>query len=214
MLLRINPHNPQERLLQQAVDILQNDGILIYPTDTVYALGCDIKSKKALERICRIKNIDPEKFTFACICEEVGIVGEYAMQVSTPVYKLLKSALPGPYTFILKASKNIPRHFQSRRKTVGIRVADHKIPTALVHLLGNPILTTSLREENEGLDYPTDPEYIEEKYRKLVDAVIDGGPGGILPSTVLDCSEGEDKIRLIRTGLGDLEKLNIVVRDE
>jgi tRNA threonylcarbamoyl adenosine modification protein (Sua5/YciO/YrdC/YwlC family) len=202
ILLKIHKENPQERLLQKVVACLQNDGVIIYPTDTVYGLGCDIKSKKAIERICLIKNLSPEKANFSCICQDLSIISEYAIGVTTPVYKLMKKALPGPYTFILKASKNIPRHFQSPKKTVGIRVVDNPIPTEIVRLLGNPIVTTSLKHEDEILEYNTDPELIYDRYKKVVDIVIDGGAGGNIPSTVIDCSN-ENEILVLREGLGD-----------
>ncbi|MCS6903863.1 MAG: L-threonylcarbamoyladenylate synthase [Bacteroidia bacterium] len=210
MLLKIHKDNPQPRLIEKVVECLKNDGVIIYPTDTVYGLGCDIKSKKAIERICLIKNLDPEKNHFSCICENVSIISEYAVGVSTPVYKLMKKALPGPYTFILKASKNIPRHFQSPKKTVGIRVVDHPIPTEIVRLLGNPIVTTSLKHEDEIIEYNTDPELIYEKYKKLVDIVIDAGAGGNIPSTVIDCSD-ENNITVLREGLGDPSIIHSVI---
>ncbi len=196
------------------MEILKEGGVIIYPTDTVYAIGCDIMNKKAAERLCRIRGIEPGKALFSCVCESVSIIGEYAVGVSTPVYKLLKRALPGPYTFILKASKKVPRHFQTRRKTIGIRVVDHPVTTAIVKALGNPLLTTSLKDSEDPLEYKTDPELIHEKYGKIVDAVIDGGPGGIIPSTVIDVSQGEDNIVVLREGAGDLEKLNLVLKPE
>lgn len=208
MLLKINPQTPPDRLLNQVVDVLRRDGVVIYPTDTVYGLGCDIRSKKGIETICRLKGIRPQDMNFACICERVGIVSDYAVQVSTPVYKLMRQLLPGPYTFILKASKNVPHFFQSPRKTIGIRVVDNEIPTGLVRLLGNPILTTSLKDDDEIVEYSTDPELIYEKYNRLgVDLVIDGGPGGLVPSTVLDCTDGG--VRLIRQGLGPVDLLEL-----
>ncbi|MCS7074814.1 MAG: L-threonylcarbamoyladenylate synthase [Bacteroidia bacterium] len=206
MLLKINPQNPQERLLNKVVDCLRDDGVIIYPTDTVYGIGCDIHSKKAIERICRIKGVKAEKANFSCICESLSIISEYAIHVSTPIYKMMKRVLPGPYTFILQASKKIPRHFQSDKKTVGIRIVNHKIPTEIVRLLGNPIVTTSLKIPDTILEYPTDAEIIYEMYEKLVDIVIDGGPGGIHASTIVDCSSGED-FEIIREGLGSTEDL-------
>lgn len=205
MLLKINKDNPQERLLEKVVEALRNDGVIIYPTDTVYGLGCDINSKKAIERICQIKGVDPEKVSFSCICSDVSILSDYAVGVSTPIYKLMRRALPGPYTFIVKASKKIPRHFQSKRKTVGIRVVDNNIPTEIVRMLGNPILTTSLKTDPEAEEYATDPELIFERYQKLVDFVIDGGIGGINASTVIDCTEDEPIV--LREGLGSLDVL-------
>ena len=205
MLLNIHPINPQERLIKQVVDCLKSDGVIIYPTDTVYAVGCDIKSKKALERVFRIKEVSPEKAQFACIAESVKIISEYAVQVSTPIYKVMKKVLPGPYTFILNASKNIPKHFLSKRKTIGIRVVNHNIPTEIVKMLGNPILTTSLKSDDKYLEYMNNAEEIYKKYGKLVDIVIDGGNCGLIPSTLVDCSN--DEIVVLREGLGDIDLL-------
>ncbi len=214
MLLAIHPTDPQQRLIDRAVEVLADGGVIIYPTDTVYGLGCDILNRKAIERVARLKGVDPEKANFACICADLSIVAEYAVNVSTPVYKLMRQALPGPYTFILRASKNIPHYFQSRKRTVGIRVVDHPIPTRIVERLGHPILTTSLKDEQQYLEYPTDPEAIYERYHKLgVDLVIDGGPGGVEASTIIDCSEGEDAIRVVREGKGRLDTLGIVMRE-
>lgn len=205
--LTIHPDNPQERHIREVVKVLEKGGVIIYPTDTVYAVGCDIKHKKALERICRIKGIKPEKAQFSFICEDLKTIGEYTVHLSTPVFKLMKRALPGPYTFILEASKNMPRHFQSRRKTVGVRVSDHEIPLAIVRALGRPLLSTSLKDEDGVYEY--DPDNIFDRYGKLVDIVIDGGWGGSEASTVIDCSEGEDDIQILREGLGSVESLSI-----
>lgn len=203
--LEIHPDNPQPRAMKQVIDCLRSGGIIIYPTDTVYALGCDIHSKKAMERVCQIKGIDPEKARFTCICPDMKSVGEYVLHLSTPVFRVIRRAMPGPYTFILEASKNIPRHFQSRRKTVGVRVTSHRIPQMLVELLGNPILSTSLPGEGE---FPlADPEEIWETFGKRVDIVIDGGWGGLMPSTVLDCSQGDEQIHVVREGAGPLDIL-------
>lgn len=202
--LSVHPDNPQERLIRKAVDALRKDGIIIYPTDTVYAIGCDINSKKALERICAIKNIKPEKSLFSCICMDLKQVGEYAIHLSNPMFRVMRKALPGPYTFVLEASKNIPRHFQSKRRTVGIRVTDHQIPLALVRELGRPILSTSLRDENGVYEY--DPEEIFSNYSHLIDYFLDGGWGGSEPSTVIDFSQGDD-YTVLREGLGSLEIL-------
>lgn len=203
--LRIHPENPQGRHIETVVDCLRKGGVIIYPTDTIYGLGCDIRNKKAIEKVCRIKGIKPEKANFSCICEDLKIIGEYALHVTTPMYKIMKRALPGPYTFIVEASKSIPRHFQSRKKTVGIRVIDHAIPTQIVHQLGNPIMSTSLHSSDEILEYPTDPDEIFMRYEKLVDIFIDGGYGNIVPSTVVDMSRGEDEIEVLREGLGSLD---------
>lgn len=208
MLLKINPENPQERLIEQVVETLRNGGLIIYPTDTVYGLGCDIKNKKAIERLCQLKGVAPEKTNFSCICADVSILSEYASGVSTKVYKIMKQVLPGPYTFILRASKNIPSYFQSRKKTVGIRVVNNEIPTAIVRALGNPIVTTSLKHEDKIREYNTDPELIYERYEKLVDIVIDGGVGGNVASTIIDCSE-DDSVIVVREGLGSIDFLDI-----
>jgi tRNA threonylcarbamoyl adenosine modification protein (Sua5/YciO/YrdC/YwlC family) len=213
MLLPINPHNPQERYIQQVVDCLRDGGVIIYPTDTVYALGCDIANKHAIERVARIKGINPDKAQFSCVCGSLKTMGEYTIHVSTPVYKILKNGLPGPYTFILEASKQIPRHFQSRRKTVGIRVLDHPIPNRIVELLGNPLMNASLPPDPETGMYETDPERMHDIFHKLVDMVVDGGPGGTEPSTIIDFSASDGIPILIRQGKGDLETLGIETED-
>jgi tRNA threonylcarbamoyl adenosine modification protein (Sua5/YciO/YrdC/YwlC family) len=207
MLYKIYPDNPQPKKLEELVEILREGGVIIYPTDTVYGLGCDIQNKKAVQRVAQIKGVDPAKADFACICESVSIISTYAIQVDTPSYKLMKRLLPGPYTFILNASKEVPRHFQSRKKTVGIRVVDNPITTELVRLLGNPILTTSLKHDDEILEYNTDPDLIHDRYEKLVDAVIDGGFGGNVGSTIVDLTNGIDGMEVLREGAGDVEAL-------
>lgn len=213
-LLEINPTHPQPRFLREVVEMLKNDGVIIYPTDTVYALGCDITRKKAVERVARMKGLQPDKANFSCICADVSILSAYASGISTPVYKLMKAALPGPYTFIVQAGKGVPRHFQSAKKTVGIRVTSHAIPTQLAQLLGNPILTTSLHDEEDDVaEYLTDPYLMHQRYANLVDVVIDAGFGGNMPSTVIDVSQGEDAILVLRQGLGELEPLNLSLED-
>jgi len=207
LLIQIHKDNPQERLLKQVVECLLDGGVIIYPTDTVYGIGCDIKNKKAIEKICRIKGIRPEKASFSCICSDLKDLSEYAVHVNTPVYKMMKRALPGPFTFILQASGQIPRYFQSNKKTVGIRVPDHTIPVALVRLLGNPLVNTSLHDEDEIIEYTTDPDKIYERYSKLVDIVIDGGYGDNSPSTVIDCSMSDDAWEILRVGKGDIDLL-------
>jgi tRNA threonylcarbamoyl adenosine modification protein (Sua5/YciO/YrdC/YwlC family) len=203
--LEIHPQNPQPRFIQQAVKSLETGGVIIYPTDTVYAIGCDIQNKKALERVCQIKGIDPEKSNFSCICPDLKTVSEYAIHISDTVFKMMRRACPGPYTFILEASKNIPKHFQSRRKTVGVRIVDHPIPLAMVGALGRPIMTSSLPGSDD--DYPMDPEEIYERYGHLVSMMIDGGWGGNQASTVIDCSRGDENIEVLREGLGSLDVL-------
>lgn len=208
MILKINPQNPQQRLIDKAVEILRKGGVIIYPTDSVYAIGGDLMNKDAVMRIYRIKNAEPGKTLFSFVCEDIGVISDYAENVTTSVYRLLKSAWPGPYTFIFKASKKVPRHFQSRRKTVGIRVVDNKITQALVQALGNPIISTSLMPDRE--EYMTNPELMHEKYKSLVDLVIDGGIGGTTPTTVIDVSDPEN-ITILREGKGDLDKLNLQI---
>lgn len=210
MLITIHQDSPQERLIKQVADCLRNGGIIIYPTDTVYGLGCDINNKKAVEKLCRIKGIKPEKANLSCICEDLKTMGKYTLHVHTPLFKMMRRVLPGPFTFIVEASHEIPRHFQSRRKTVGIRVVDNAIATAIVKALGNPIVSTSLREDDDINEYITDPELIHEKYEKLVDMVIDGGIGGYEGSTIIDCSN-ENEIIVVREGAGKIEDLGIEV---
>lgn len=214
MLLKANPQNPQPRVINKVVEILKNGGIVVIPTDTVYAFACDVYNTKAVKKLYLLRGINPKNRLLSIICSNVSIIGQYATNVDTPTYKLIKSALPGPYTFILKASKEIPAEALSKRKTIGIRVVDNKITTAIVKALGNPLLVTSLKDDDDPKEYKTDPELIHLKYGKLVDAVIDGGIGGTIPSTVIDASEGYENIQILRQGLGSLEKLNIIVREE
>ncbi|MBE7175258.1 MAG: threonylcarbamoyl-AMP synthase [Mucilaginibacter polytrichastri] len=203
MLLRIHPENPQAASIKQAVDILRSGGIIIYPTDTVYGLGCDITRPKAIERICQIKGIKPEKASFSFICYDLSHISEYTKPIDTSTFRLLKKALPGPFTFIFNASGQVPKLLSSNRKTVGIRVPDNAIARELVHQLGNPILSTSIYDDDDVIEYSTDPELIHEKYENLVDAVIDGGYGGNEASTVIDCTSGDFEI--LRQGKGDLD---------
>ncbi len=200
MLLRVHPENPAPRHIKQIVDILHQGGVIIYPTDTVYGLGCDITQSKAIERIARIKGIKPEKSNFSIICYDLSHLSAYTKQISNPVYKLMKHYLPGPFTFILPASNQVPRIFKSKKKTVGIRIPNHPIPLEIVKELGNPILTTSIHDYDEILDYTTDPELIHDNFNHLTDLVIDGGYGNNVPSTVVDCTV--DPPEIIRKGLG------------
>lgn len=203
MLLKIHPDNPELRKIKIVIDCLKNGGVIIYPSDTVYALGCDIYQHKAIERIYKIKNKDPRKANFSFICYDLSHLSDFVFSIDTPIYRVMRKALPGPFTFILKANSNVPRIFQSKKKTVGIRIPENKICREFVKELGNPIMTTSIHDEDEILDYTTDPLLIYEKYGRFVDIVIDGGYGGNKPSTVVDCSEGEFVI--IREGLGNLD---------
>lgn len=199
-LFRIHPENPDERKIREVVAILREGGIVIYPTDTVYGIGCDIFQPKAIEKIAKIKNIKPEKANFAIICQDMSHLAEYA-KISTPVFKVMKRAFPGPFTFILPATSEVPRIFQNNRKTIGIRIPDHSIPRAIVKELGHPILTTSIVDEDDVLEYSTDPELIFEKFSTRVNAVIDGGYGQNVASTIVVCEN--DEFEIIRNGLGD-----------
>ncbi|MDP5169269.1 MAG: L-threonylcarbamoyladenylate synthase [Bacteroidia bacterium] len=211
MFLSIHPDNPQQKAIDQAVEILRIGGVIIYPTDTMYALGCDIQNKKAVQALCRLKGIDPDKANLTCVCEDIAIIGTYALHVTTPMYKLMRSALPGPYTFILQASKEIPRHFQ-RKKTFGIRVPNHSIPVALAKALGNPIASLSI-PIHEDAEFNTDPSLIYERFNSQVDLVIDGGIGSLDVSTVIDCSRGEHDVEVIREGSGSLEQLGLTLAE-
>ena len=203
MLLPIHPVNPNPRNFRILIDCLRNGGVIIYPTDTVYGMGCDIYNSKAVERICRIKGIKPEKANFSFICSDLSHIADFTKHLETPVYKVMRKALPGPFTFILEANNNVPKLFKSPKKTVGIRIPDNKICLEIVKELGNPIMTTSIHDEDDIIEYTTDPELIYEKYRDVVDIVVDGGYGNNAPSTIVDCSQGE--FTIVRQGLGILE---------
>lgn len=199
MLLRIHPKNPQQRLLLEVTECLKSGGVIIYPTDTIYGLGCDIFQPKAIERICQIKNIDPQKAQLSFICKDLSHLSDYTKSIDTPLYRILKNYLPGPYTFILPASKLVPKLLKSKKDTVGLRIPDNLICQSILENLGNPILSASL--PGEMVEEYTDPEIINEKFGKLVDYVIDGGVGGIVPSTVVDCTT--DEWQVLRQGLGE-----------
>jgi tRNA threonylcarbamoyl adenosine modification protein (Sua5/YciO/YrdC/YwlC family) len=202
MLLRIYPENPNPKHIRIVVECLMDGGIVIYPTDTVYGVGCDIFKSKAIERIAQIKGIKPEKSNFSFICNDLSQLSDYSKPIPNNIFKLMKSNLPGPFTFILNASSNVPKLIQSKKKTVGIRIPNNNIPLEIVRELGNPIMSTSIHDEDEIIEYTTDPELIYEKYNKLVDIVIDGGYGDNEPSTVIDCTDIEPTI--IREGKGIL----------
>ncbi|WP_209400562.1 L-threonylcarbamoyladenylate synthase [Pseudozobellia sp. WGM2] len=200
-LIRIYEENPNPKEINKVVQVLRKGGLVIYPTDTVYGLGCDITNSRALEKIARIKGIKLAKANWSFICADLSNLSDYVRQIDTATFKILKRALPGPYTFILPGNNNLPKDFK-KKKTVGIRVPDNAIAKALVEGLGNPIVSTSIRDEDELLEYTTDPELIYEKWQNLIDIVIDGGYGDNMASTVIDLSEGEPEI--IREGKGDL----------
>ena len=202
MLLHIHPKDPQPRLVKQVVECLQKGGIIIYPTDTIYGLGCDIFQPKAIERIARIKKIEPQKAQLSFVCSDLSHLSEYAKQIQTSTYRLLKEYLPGPYTFILPASKLVPKILQSKKDTIGLRIPDNAIAMAIVKELGRPILSASL--PGEMVEDYTDPEVMYENFNKLVDFVVDGGPGGTMPSTIIDCTGDEPVVT--REGLGKWEE--------
>ncbi|WP_224482730.1 L-threonylcarbamoyladenylate synthase [Robertkochia aurantiaca] len=204
-LIRIYEENPNPKEIKKVVDVLRKGGLIIYPTDTVYGLGCDITNSKALERIAWIKGVKLEKANFSFICADLSNLSDYARQLDTPTFKILKRALPGPYTFILPGNNNLPKDFR-KKKTVGIRVPDNNIARTLVTQLGNPIVSTSIRDEDEVIEYTTDPELIHEKWDKLVDIVIDGGYGDNAPSTVIDLSG--DVPEIVREGKGDVSVIS------
>ncbi len=202
MLLPIHPKDPQPRQIKTVVATLEKGGVIIYPTDTIYGLGCDILQQKAVERICRIKQVDPKKAQLSFICSDLSHLSDYAKQLSTSTYRLLKEYLPGPYTFILPASKMVPRILQSKKDTIGLRIPDNRIALAIIKELGRPILSASL--PGEMVEDYTDPQIMYENFDHDVDLVIDGGPGGTEPSTVIDCTGSAPVV--IRQGLGAWEE--------
>lgn len=204
MLLHIHPDNPQPRNIATAVECLRNGGIVIYPTDTIYGIGCSILNPEAITRIARIKKVDVKKAHFSFICSDLSHLSDYARSVDTPIFRMLKAALPGPYTFILEASKQVPKLLKTKKDTVGIRVPDNKICQQMVKELGHPIMSASLPMDGH-IEYFTDPEIMHDLFENLVDIVIDGGPGHVISSTVIDCTTG--KPELIREGAGPWEHL-------
>lgn len=200
--VKLYNENPNPREIERVVNCLRDGGLVIYPTDTVYGLGCDITNNRALERIAQIKGVKLTKANFSFICKDLSNLSDYVKQIDNATFKLLKRTLPGPYTFILPGSNNLPTVFK-KRKTVGIRVPDNNICTTIVEELGNPIVSTSIYDEDEVIEYTTDPELILEKWDNLVDMVIDGGYGDNIPSTVIDLTEGEPV--LIREGKGNID---------
>ncbi|MBX7050948.1 MAG: threonylcarbamoyl-AMP synthase [Flavobacteriales bacterium] len=203
MLIDIHPENPDQRKIRQVVECLKNGGVIIYPTDTVYSIGCDIDNNKAIEKIARLKNVRADKANFSLVCYDLSHITEFSRQVSNPVFKMMKRLLPGPYTFILEAGKKIPSIFSDRKKTIGIRVPDHLIPREIVKELGRPIIATSVHDDDDIIEYTTDPILIHEKFEHLVDIVIDGGICGLEASTVLDCTGAE--VSVIREGKGSID---------
>jgi len=203
MFLKVHPENPGQRQILKVCEVIKKGGVVVYPTDTVYAIGCDIFNTRAVERIAKIKGIPIKKANFSFIFSDLSLLSDYAKLISNPVFKMMKAYLPGPYTFILPARNNIPRIFHSRKKTVGIRIPDNNIPLEIVRELGHPIMTTSIHDDDELIEYTTDPELIWEKYKDQVDAVVDGGYGLNEASTVIDCTNTEPVV--VRLGIGAVE---------
>ena len=203
MLLKIYPENPNPKAIGQVVEVLRKGGLIIYPTDTVYGLGCDITNHRAIERICQIRRIKPEKANLSFVCYDLSHISDYIKPIDNTTFRVLKKALPGPFTFIFNASHLVPKLLSSNKKTVGIRVPDNDIAREIVKQLGNPIVSTSIHDDDELIEYSTDPELIYEKYQDLVDIVIDGGYGGNIASTIVDCTTGEFEV--VREGKGELE---------
>jgi tRNA threonylcarbamoyl adenosine modification protein (Sua5/YciO/YrdC/YwlC family) len=201
MIIKIHPDSPSNREIERAVKIVQNDGVVIYPTDSVYAMGCSLRSKKAFDKILKIKNINKKEAVFSLICDSLSNLSDYA-KVDTPVFKILKKNLPGAFTFILKASNKVPDKLLSRRKQIGLRIPDNKIALELVRQLECPLLSTSIKIDDDFIEYIGDPELINEKFGDSVDACIDGGAGGIIPSTIVDCTNADFEI--VRQGKGEL----------
>lgn len=203
MFIRLYENNPNQKVIQQVVDVLKQGGIIIYPTDTVYGLGCDITQPKAIEKIAKLRGIKLEKANFSFICYDLSHISDYIKPIDTATFRVLKKALPGPFTFIFNASNQVPKLLNSNKKTVGIRVPDNAIARDIVKVLGNPILSTSIHDEDEVIEYSTDPELIFQKYHDKVELVIDGGYGENIASTVVDCTNGEFEI--IRQGKGIID---------
>lgn len=202
MLIKIYPDNPNPRHVRAVVDCLKSGGIVIFPTDTIYALGCDIYKTRAIEKVAQIKGTRREKANFSFLCHDLSQLSDFTKPINNEVFKMMKSTLPGPFTYILNANNNVPKLFQSKKKTLGIRVPDNNILSEIIRELGNPITSTSIHDEDDIIEYTTDPELIHEKFENLVDIVIDGGYGDNEPSTIIDCTT--DEIVVVREGKGKL----------
>lgn len=205
MLIELHANNLDERKLRQITECLEAGGIIIYPTDAVYSIGCDLNNSKAIEKVARLKGIPAEKANFSLVCEDLSHLSEYCKPINNTVYKLMKRALPGPYTFILDANTQVPKIFKSKKKTIGIRVPDHVVPREIVRLLGRPIIATSVHDDDEVIEYTTDPELIHERYKDKVDMVVSCGIGNMEASTIIDCTGAEPEV--IRLGRGPIEGL-------
>lgn len=206
MLLKIHPENPNPRNVNKIIECLENGGVIIYPTDTIYGIGCDIFNQKAVEKIAKIKGVDVKKHNFSFICADLSELSKYTKPINRNIYRLMKRALPGAFTFILNANNHVPKLFKNKKKTVGIRVPKHNVPRLIVELLGRPILSTSILIDEGKPEFSTNSEYIHLKYQNMVDCIIDSGNGGLEPSTVVDCTNQE--LEIIRKGKGDLEQFH------
>lgn len=191
------------RKINRVTEVLRKGGIVVYPTDTIYGIGCDLMNRKSIERLCKVMDIKPNKLDLSFICNDLTHISEYVKNLQTPVFKILKKSLPGPFTFILESSSRVPKILDVTKKTVGIRIPDHNIPRTLVAELGNPLITSSIKDDDTIKEYTTDPEEIYEDFKNLVDIVIDGGAGGNVPSTVVDCTDGD--LKIVRQGLGEID---------
>ncbi|MCU0421142.1 MAG: L-threonylcarbamoyladenylate synthase [Cyclobacteriaceae bacterium] len=200
-LLKIHPLNPELRKINHVVEVVSRGGIIIYPTDTIYGIGCDLMNRRAVERLCKIMDVKPHKMNLSFICHDLSHISEYVKRIDTPEFKILKKALPGPFTFIFESSTQVPKILDVNKKTVGIRIPDHAIPREIVRLMGHPLITSSIKDDDIIKEYTTDPEEIYHDFKHLVEVVVDGGPGGNVPSTVVDFTLGEPVIT--RQGLGD-----------
>lgn len=202
MLLKIHPETPSSRQVQKVVECLANDGIIIFPTDTIYALGCSINSPKAIDKVARLKGVKKEKANFSFLFYDLSQLSEYTLPIDNEVFKLMRRTLPGPFTYILKANNSVPKIFHNKKKTLGIRIPQNNIVSEIIKEMGHPLMSTSLHDEDQILEYATDPELIYEKYKDRVDIVIDGGFGDNQPSTVIDCTG--DEILMVREGKGEI----------
>ncbi len=202
--VQLHPDNPEKRKVDEIVKNLKGGAVIIYPTDTIYGIGCDLFHRNAVDRVTKIKGLRPKNFNLSFICHDISQISEHTKQIDTRTFKLLKKALPGPFTFILDSNRNVPKILSVNKKTVGIRIPDNNITQMIVSQLGNPMVTTSIKDDDEILEYTTDPEIIYEEYKNVVDIVIDGGMGKNVPSTIIDCTSPEPEI--IREGLGNIDE--------
>ena len=204
-LIKLYPENPDPRKIEQVVQVIRKGGVIIYPTDTIYGIGCDLFNRNAIDKLCRIKELKPKNLNLSFICTDMSQVSEYVRQMDTPTFKVMKKALPGAFTFILESSSKVPKILNVNKKTVGIRIPDHNVPKMIVESLGNPIVTSSIKDDDEIIEYTTDPEQIYEEYKKRVDLVIDAGFGNNIPSTIINCLDGYPEV--VREGLGDVDEI-------